>query len=614
MSVLLIHPDITLLKSAETAQFYEVLRDELEQHIQVVTIRTEVLLKCSTPNYEDAIVVFNRGDENYPESLTSFLTDAKKVKCEIFAVAINKETRTPSTIISNRQSFDVYEYLKNRCLSNEHLSIAAVGLARNIISTVQPTLSSESMQLFLSYRRFDGEDFARAFHQQLQRRFEKGFRDLINIRIGEDAQDIIEKNLHQSDAVIFLDTPQSGGSSWITRELSIALSLNIPIVWIRIGPDTERVALSIKPGDKPHFLLPEVDLKGEEIDQTFADQVIQKTFEILREHAGRVFDHLHRIKSLHEKQVSLIEKDKKHMVYEVLIPRPIFRYPQKPMSHLVQFYGRRPQDKDCKVLLERACRLGCPPEQYDVAILLGTTPTQSPECIESLYIDSFSEYVANLESYFTSRKVDNKRKGLIISGAFPDCEPQYQQYITDAVHAFAQLTLDRGGIIIFGGHPTFQHLIFDMAHRRRHSDFIEATHLYVTQFYVTQGMAEDFREKATTVVTETIDNDRAKSLTAMRKAMVSDSCALGMVVIGGKTSVGGHSPGVDEEIDLAKRAGLPIFLIGSVGGRSAQIATELDKQDWKKTLNGLTNQQNKQLLFSTDYTTLANVVLKSVGF
>ncbi|SDD70162.1 TIR domain-containing protein [Sporomusa acidovorans] len=612
MNVLLIHPSLSLF-SLETSQFYEALRKELEKHVRVISVGSIELLKSSSPTSGDAIIFFNRDDQNYSKLLIELLSEAKEIRCEIIPVAINEKTRIPPTIIQDCQSFDVYEYLANRCLSQDYLETAAVGLARSITAKIQPTLSRDGMQLFLSYRRFDGEAFARSFHQKLQLRFEQGFRDLINIRTGENAQNIIEENLSNSDAVIFLDTPKSGESSWIARELAIALSLNIPILWIQIG-DSDRVKLSVKPADKPHFSLPISMLKSEEVDSTFVDEVIQKTFDIAREHACVVFDDLRRIKALREKHLVLIEKDKKHMVYEVKIPRPSFRYQQKPISHLVQFYGRRPQDKDYEMLLEKSRCLGCQPEQYDAAILLGITPAQSPAYKEHFYIDSSSEYVAMLESYFTSNNKENKHKGFIISGAFPDCEPQYQQNITTAVHAFAQVILDQGGVVIFGGHPTFQHLIFDMAQRRRPNDFIGAIHVYVSELFVGLGAAEDFRKKATTIVTKNIDDDRTKSLTVMREAMISDNCAMGMIVIGGKTDSGGHNPGIDEEIELAQKAGLPVFVLGSVGGRSSEIAMSLDKQGWKKSLNKLPIQQNKQLLLSTDYATLANIVIQSVGF
>lgn len=611
MTAFLVHPSITLQQSSEIDHFFQALRSELEQHVPVIIIGNNMLLRSAVISHEDALIVFNGFAQDYCEDLLVLLADAKAAKSEIVPVAINESTRQPPTVICENQSFDVQEYLKNRCLSRDYIKLPAIGLARMIVSRIQPTLSTDTMHLFLSYRRFDGEEIARSFHQQLQQRFERGFRDLIDINIGEDAQETIESNLRKSDAVIFLDTPRSGESPWIARELVMALSLNIPIIWIQFGTQNDRTKLPIQPADQPHFSFTEIAL-NEELAPTLADQIIRKTFDILREHASGVFNDLRRIKSLREKEVIFVEKDKKHMLYEVQIPRPSFRYPQKPISHLIQFYGRRPQNKDCEILLERAQSLGCQPEQYDATILLSIASRQSPECKDCFYIDSSSEYVAMLENYFTTNKEIKRNKGIIISGAFPDCEPQYQQYITTAVHSFAKVIFDRGGIVIFGGHPTFQHLIFDMAQRRT-NDVIEATHLYVSEFFVGPGATQEFKKKANTVVTGNIDNDRAKSLTAMRKAMITDNQALGMVVIGGKTTSGGHSPGIDEEIELAKRAGLPIFLIGSVGGRSSQIALEFDKLNWKESINGLSIQHNKELLISTDYTSLANKILNSVG-
>lgn len=612
MGVLLIHPNLTIQHSNNANQFFQMLREELEQHIELVAVSTANLLKSLTLSSSGAIIMFNCTDGTYSDRLLELLAEAKTSNYEIISIAIDKEMRTPPDIIKENQSFDVYEYLKSRCLSSDFLEVAAIGLARTIVSRLQPTLSKESMQLFLSYRRFDGEDFTRAFHQELKKRPEKGFRDLSDIHIGEDAQDVIEGNLRKSDAVIFLDTPKSGESPWITRELAIALSLNLPIIWVKLGPDKVRTTLNIKPAAEPHFNISTLDLSDENIDNDFIDQVIKKAFEISREHASTVFDHLHRIKSLNENQVIITEIDKKHMLYEVQIPRPKLRYPQKPISHLLQFYGRSPQEQDCDGLLKQSQNLGRNLDLYDASILLGITPLHLQKQKDSIYIDSCSEYISLIEANFLSKNLQVKPKGVIISGAFPQCDPQYQQCITNAVHAFAQVTFDKGNKVIFGGHPTFQHLIFDMARLRRPDDYIDATHLYVSEYFVGAGAAKDFNEKATTFVTKCIENDRDKSLTHMRKAMIEDASAAAMVVIGGKTALGGHVPGVDEEIQLAIQAKLPVFIVGTAGGRSAEIAIELDKNNWMNCPNGLSVQQNKQLLFSTDYFSLANMVLRSI--
>jgi len=41
------------------------------------------------------------------------------------------------------------------------------------------------MNLFLSYRRIDGEEIARRFHDDLLLRAQTAFRDLVSVRIGK---------------------------------------------------------------------------------------------------------------------------------------------------------------------------------------------------------------------------------------------------------------------------------------------------------------------------------------------------------------------------------------------------------------------------------------------
>src|SRR5208283_1881355 len=91
-------------------------------------------------------------------------------------------------------------------------------------------------------------------------------------------------------------------------------------------------------------------------------------------------------------------------------------------------------------------------------------------------VDAGEEYVSTLERYML-RPAPSRKKGLIISGAFPEnCKPQHQQDLIDAVHAFSRAVFDTGGIVIFGAHPLFAPLIFDMAKRRRPRDSREAVH------------------------------------------------------------------------------------------------------------------------------------------
>lgn len=209
---------------------------------------------------------------------------------------------------------------------------------------------------------------------------------------------------------------------------------------------------------------------------------------------------------------------------------------------------------------------------------------------------------------------NSNEEGIIISGAFPDCEPDYQQYLTDAVYSLTKSIFQRNGKVIFGAHPTFQNLIFDMGKMYRPDDYQDATRLYVSKYFVTDAVIEELRKNANVIATDIIANSRNESLTLMRKQMISDDKAVALVCLGGKTKLGGHQPGVDEEIALAKAKGLPVFVIGSVGGRSAEIAQYYHEIGWTERINGLSVEDNIELMTSFDYGSLSNKILNGLRF
>jgi hypothetical protein len=112
--------------------------------------------------------------------------------------------------------------------------------------------------------------------------------------------------------------------------------------------------------------------------------------------------------------------------------------------------------------------------------------------------------------------------------------------------------------------------------------------------------------------TDVVENDRAQSLTLMRRMMIADRDTLALVAIGGREPTPDRSPGVDEEVALARAAGIPVFLVGSAGGRSATIATERRVGN-ASPLNALSVSENEALLLSYDYGVLANMVLTHLG-
>ncbi|MEK3714048.1 TIR domain-containing protein [Paenibacillus sp. FSL R7-0333] len=615
MTIYFLHPELTIDSTDNAIQFYEKCLEELLEHVDAVPLLKIRALRSTQLNNDDSIIFFNRCDQEYSEALISFFQDSCEYTVDVFPIAIDKDYRIPPQCFEKIQTFDIIENLRHRSLTKENLATVAYALARNVIAKLQPTLAKDRMRLFISHRRLDGEEIASSLCAELRKRSENTFRDLIDIHVGEDAQEIIESRLRNSDAVIFIDTPKSGESKWIAKEIQIALSMNLPIVWIKIGVSEGRKSLTVRPYDQPHYTFSDIDPLTGSFRPEMVDEFIRKAFHLSREQAIIVFDQIRKLRMLAKLHgIQLEEINRKNMLFRIQFPRAGFRYNQKPMTHLIQIFGRYPGPTDTEQIDPLVRSYGYDPHPlygpyYDSTLLLAPIQGQE-ECAvlgEHNYVDSFDEYLYSMEKYLSIPKMNKTKKAVIISGAFPDCEPGYQQYLLNALHSFTQVFLDIGATVIFGGHPTFQHLIFDMAKRRRPKDYIESIKLYISKLYVPDILVEEM-QKQSTVFAIDAENDRESSLTRMRENMINDADAVGLIVLGGKIHVGGHIPGVDEEIELAKKRKLPIFLIGSVGGRSSELATEYKNNAWKDINNGLSNQSNEQLLTSLDYRVLAKQV------
>ncbi|MGG3882423.1 TIR domain-containing protein [Brevibacillus panacihumi] len=623
MGAVIIHPKLTLGDNAVADAFYETFRNELEEHTDVRNLKTMMHLHTATLQSDELVVIFNREDQDYSENVLGVIRQALELGCTLVPVALFEHTRNPASLCSHLQSFEVVDQLRQRRLTDQNIDTIAFALTRLVMSLIQPTMAVHQMELFISHRRKDGELLAAAFYNEFRRRADEVevFRDLINIRVGQDAQEEIEKNLYQSDAVIFIDTPLSGESIWVEKELRIALGLNIPIVWVKVGSDTDRALLNVKPGDSPHFVFENLEEENLITEPLIIDNIIHKAFQISRSNAMSVMDHFNRLQNLaNSKKIELIPVHRKTMLYQVNIPRKYkeLHYHQRPLIHFLQLFGRNPKVTDKSGFDPLLSELGLQAHpqlgyNFDSGLLLGPqAPQRSGDIYEPISVDSIDGYVTSLQKYLTLESKPAPRKGVIISGAFPDVGPELQQQMTNAVYCFAKAILDKGGIIIFGSHPTFQHMILDLAKRQRPDDYISSVHMYISKFFAAQAGIDELTAQATVYATENINNDRAASLTEMRQAMITDVDAAGIIVLGGKQHK--HiKPGVDEELELARQRGLPAFLIGSVGGRSAELAQQM-MENGNCSINSLALEQNKRLATSLDYRVLADEILTSLGF
>lgn len=623
MSIFFIKPELTVEVSKNVNYFYENCVNETKKYEQIVEVSNKLVLSKIELKKEDSLVFFTRSDQEYDIRITQVLEKMKKIKNlddlrkSIYPIALDKEYRTPPKVISDLQTFDIVERLRKRDLSEDNILIIAIDLARKIVADKQPTLCRKKMKFFISHRRVDGEEIAAMFEEGLKNEAEDTFRDLFDIEVGESAQLQIERNLKDSDILLFLHTQKSAESDWINKELGLARLYGIPVIWIMIG-ENDIAKLKIRPAETPHFKFSNLEVERGKLPQKTVRKIIEKAFETIMNNSNIVFDYLNTLENLlNDKGEEVEVLDFKNMIYRISMERKGYKYYQRKIEQIIQFYGRPLKENDISELTKSLEKLGYKEYEkygynYDNAILLSNV--NIPELNrENIFVESFSEYISNTEEYLNINKENtSKKNGIIISGAFSDSDVIYQQQLTNAIYAIVQAVFRKNGKIIFGAHPTFQNLIFDIAKIQRPKDYKESVHLYISKLFKNDNEMEEYQEHATVFPIEAVES-REKSLTLMRKQMIEDNEAIALICLGGKTKAGGHAPGIDEEIRLAKKMKIPIFLIGSVGGRSAELANEYDKNGWKENINSCSIDENRELMNCQDYNLLANKIIKYIG-
>ena len=105
--------------------------------------------------------------------------------------------------------------------------------------------------------------------------------------------------------------------------------------------------------------------------------------------------------------------------------------------------------------------------------------------------------------------------------------------------------------------------------------------------------------------------DLEESLSLMRKKMIQRDEVKALVCLGGKIKTDKSQEGIREEIKLATEYGIPVFIVGSVGGCSAEVALEYKNNGWKE-LNEASKELNEAFLEEIDYFKLAQSMLKYI--
>ncbi|MDE6919072.1 MAG: hypothetical protein K2P89_04120, partial [Lachnospiraceae bacterium] len=102
----------------------------------------------------------------------------------------------------------------------------------------------------------------------------------------------------------------------------------------------------------------------------------------------------------------------------------------------------------------------------------------------------------------------------------------------------------------------------------------------------------------------------ADGLQEMRENMICKEKAEMLICLGGKNNKA--QPGVDIEVELAKRAGIPVALVGTVGGRSSECAHQRVETGRWSDLNSWDTSLNESLFYNVNHRLMAKWLLDTI--
>lgn len=607
MTVFLIDSVLTMQESSDADLFYNTISYQLQKYaIEYILVKETNINKCKYKIDNDSLIILlnDRIDTiTSKDNIYQFLDYAKQKNALIWPVALSKESRNPPNIINENQSFDVWEQLRCRNLSIEYLPVIATIFSRKIISRVMPTIYSEKGLIFVSHRRVDGEEITAKLCDQIlnQAKNTNLFRDITEVQVGEEAQNIIDSAMAKSDIFIFIHTEQSSKSYWIQKELGYALLRNIPILWIQID-NADKSDLKIVPSENPNLSYNSSSFENPNELIKITDEILQCAFELEMQMSNKVFDLLDTFQTLFNRNMKEIKVE--NMFYSISVPRKNYHYPQRDIFQYIQLFGRTPVTQDIynlKALTEKE------EADFDSAIIL-TDRSIKREMNGKIVVDSFEDFYYHWNKYINT-KTENKNMEIVISGAFPDSDEIYKQSLTDALIIFAKSIMKDGYTLTFGSHPTFCDLFFEIADEVYNNASNTMLKMYISKYF--EGTYNPkkayFLEHAQLMETEKKDTIHA-SLTCMRKEMIQRKNVSALICLGGRVKENKAEEGIREEIQLAQEYNIPVFIVGTVGGCSSEIALEFYKCAWSG-LNHAPSALNKLFMESLDYFTLSQEML-----
>lgn len=610
MKVIFCMPELTMQDLIEANAFFNECKTILDNYmpgIHYVSLKMLPQLVSYEPDKDDIFIFFTSEDGNYSERLLNIFKRYDDSQSRIWAVAMksNPECRRPPEPISNRQSFDVSSRKENRGLWKNNIKAIAQIFSRRIISQTLSPLYRDEVLYFISHRRSDGELLAAKLADKLKllTRERNVYRDVVDVKVGDDAQKDIDENLSVSDVLIFLQTKQACESQYIMKELCYALINDIPVLWIQID-DAPYDKMEIRPGEGPLLKYKSTEFFEEERLIEIVDEVEEKCFQLIMENSGQVYTYVEYLMHLREtNKISLVSDQRKMLAYEVKYKEATKdQYNSGIHKHYIQCFGRNPKEQDVKSFVNEVKEQGMY-DKHDCLFLLSSHGKREKRTgVERILEENYDDYIVNIQNV-AGEEVEKLNKRVIISGAFPDCDDIYKSSLMEAIIIYSKQIIRRGYTLVFGAHPSFQEVIFSIG-RLYSSDVKYSIEMHMDQKYVEGYDLDELKEKCTLVL--------SNGLQEMRENMICREKAELMICLGGKIKDNKSEQGVDIEVSLARSQGIPVALVGTVGGRSSEYAFEILQTDSWGKINPWTKELNESLFYSVNHRILSERLLNII--
>lgn len=611
MKVIFCEPQLTMQTIDNANAFFASCREILDTYVtNKLYISTDfqmAQLLEDTADANDIFIFFNSEKGSYQKNFLKLLKKYTDVQSRIWAIAMEKnpECRRPPEPVSDKQSFDVSCRNENRTpLKNNMRAIAQI-FARKIIAQTLSPLYRDEVLYFISHRRIDGEHIAAKLADELKHltRERNVYRDVVHVEVGDDAQKDIDINLATSDVLIFLQTEEAQNSPYIMKELCYGLIYDIPILWIQID-NASYSNMEIHPGEQPMLRYKSEEFDCQERLIEIADEIEEKCFQLIMNSSNQVFSHIEYLRDLDDaKKIKLIGDKNAILAYEVEYKEQTKDiYDKGIKKHYIQCFGRNPQKSDIDKFIQKVKQENTY-EKSDRLFLLSNHGQREKSMGDAKVTEeNFDDYIINLENV-SGVKRQKRNKRIILSGAFPDCDEIYKNSLLEAVLVYSREIIKNGYTLVFGAHPTFQKLIFDIG-KLYASDLRYSIEMHMDKTYLPGYNLKELEEKCTLVLSD--------GLQEMRETMICSKKSELLICLGGKIKEDKAEQGVDIEVKLARHVNLPVALVGTVGGRSSEYAYEMiQKDDWSD-LNLWDKDFNESLFYNVNHRLMIRRLLNAI--